>query len=427
MPFSESVDDGSADDRSADDRSAGDGSVASAAKDRPWIYGLLISPSAMVANGVIQGGVLAYLLSQHGVGSNEQAKTISLLALPTSLYFLWSPVTDFFVKRRTWLLLGGLTAAVLMALAFRQPQLSSSTAFVLILISACCSQLVVASCGGMLGAMRSETAKRKGGSFYQAGSMGFGALGAWLLIRESSRVAPPTLGLIAAALIGIPALFALAAPAQETVSDEGFGATMARVGAEARATFFRWEALPYALCMLFPGGSGSAVGLIPGVANKYGVSGDSVAWMNGLLGGLLMAAGSAVMVLVVTRMRATVLYMVVNLINCGALAILWLGPMNPRTYLLGTTLYLLTVGGCYAVFTAVVLEFMGASGKSGCTRYSIINSLGNVPVLYMLRVDGWGGERFGGRGVAGAECVVGAVGSAMLLSWFLWRGRRAER
>ena len=76
------------------------------------------------------------------------------------------------------------------------------------------------------------------------------------------------------------------------------------------------------------------------------------------------------------------------------------------------------------MFTAVVLEFLGSSGKSGSGRYSLINSLGNVPVLYMIQVDGWGGDRWGGRGVALAESVAGAVGALVLLAWFLSRPPR---
>src|ERR1700684_2262015 len=88
---------------------------ASVGKERPWLFSLLIAPSAVMMNGVVQGGVLAYLLSQQGVGSGGQSHIIWLLALPTSLYFLWSPITDFFIRRRTWLLVGGPLAALMMA------------------------------------------------------------------------------------------------------------------------------------------------------------------------------------------------------------------------------------------------------------------------------------------------------------------------
>jgi len=429
--------------------------------ERAWIYAPLIAPSAVVANGVVQGGVLAYLLSQQGVGSMGQSHLIFLLGLPTWLYFLWSPVTDFFVKRRTWLVGGAISAAVFMAIAFHMHSLSSGISESLMLLSACCTQLVVSSCGGMMGAMSSERAKRASGGYYQAGSLGFGALAtslliwlssrttaemqdlaaslptgklahwphigkllSWALIQFSSLTTADRLGFVAAIMIALPALLAFAAPAQETIATGSFASSMERVWSEFKATFFRWEALPYAACMVFPMASGSAIGMLPGVAKQYGVNGDNVAWINGLLGGLLMAAGSVGMGAIRYKMRAGQMYMIISLINCAALAVLWLGPLKPSTYLAGTILYLFTVGACYAMFTAVVLEFMGQSGKSGSTRYSIINSLGNVPVMYMVIVDGFGGEHWGGRGLAGAECVVGAIGATILLTYFLISGRK---
>lgn len=393
--------------------------AASVGKDRPWLFSLLIAPSAVMMNGVVQGGVLAFLLSQQGVGSGRQSRMMFLLSLPTWLYFLWSPITDFFVRRRTWLLVGGLLAAVAMVWSFHQPNIASTAALSLMLLSACCSQLVVSSCGGMLGAMRLERSRRLGSSFYQAGSMGFGALATSLLVWQSSRVGREALGWIAAALIGTPTLFALAAPKQEVISEGTFAGTMHRIWMECKTTFWRWEALPYTCCMVFPMASGAAIGLLPGVARQYGVNGDNVAWVNGLLGGLLMAGGSAAASILPTRVRASVMYMVVALVNCATLCVLWLGPLRPSTYYVGVILYLFTIGTCYAMFTAVLLEFLGHSGKSGSGRYSIINSLGNVPVQYMLLIDGWGGDKWGGRGLAGCEAVVGAVGAVILLAYFL--------
>lgn|GEM_PF-4050968 len=56
--------------------------VHEAASDaRPWMYGLMIAPSAVLANGVVQGGVLAYLLSVAGIGSGVQSHLIFVLAL----------------------------------------------------------------------------------------------------------------------------------------------------------------------------------------------------------------------------------------------------------------------------------------------------------------------------------------------------------
>src|SRR5260370_16984554 len=64
------------------------------AKERPWLFGLLIAPNAVLAYGIISG-VLSYLLRRQGVGIGRSSEIISLLILPQTLYFLWSPITDF--------------------------------------------------------------------------------------------------------------------------------------------------------------------------------------------------------------------------------------------------------------------------------------------------------------------------------------------
>ena len=71
--------------------------------------------------------------------------------------------------------------------------------------------------------------------------------------------------------------------------------------------------------------------------------------------------------------------------------------------------------------SAVAMNGIIQGGVLSCARYSIINSLGNIPVLYMLQVDGWGGDHGGGRGLAAAEAVVGGVGAVALLACFLIR------
>jgi hypothetical protein len=39
----------------------------------------------------------------------------------------------------------------------------------------------------------------------------------------------------------------------------------------------------------------------------------------------------------------------------------------------------------------------------------------------MLRLDGWGGDKWGARGLSGTEAVVGGVGGALLLAYFVMR------
>jgi len=232
------------------------------------------------------------------------------------------------------------------------------------------------------------------------------------------------LGLIAGVLIVAPALFAIAAPQQEQVEEADFSRTIRRVWAEFKTTFLNWKAIPYTLCLGLPIGSGAAVGLLTGVAQDYGVSGQSVAWMNGVGGALLLAGGALSVSLIPAQLRASVAYCLMGVVNAGCIAVLGFGPMRPATYFIGVALYLFTVGGCYALFTAVVLEFMGASGKTGSGRYSIINSLGNVPVIYTIKLDGWGGGHWGPRGISATEAVAGSVAGLIMLAYFLTWGRQ---
>jgi PAT family beta-lactamase induction signal transducer AmpG len=387
-------------------------------KERPWLFGLFIAPFAVLSNGIISG-VLSYLLRQQGVGIGRSSEIISLLILPQTIYFLWSPITDFWIRRRTWLMVGAVAAALTMAAAFHGRRLDTPAAVTLMFLSACFGQLMVASCGGMMGTLSREASRRRASSSYQAGSLAFGALGVFVLALLAGRMGMGPLGWIAAALIALPAFAALAAPEQPRQQGLSFKQTTALIKEDFKTTFLRWRALPYTLMMVFPMASGAAIGLLPGIAQDYHVSGQQIAWMNGMAGAFLMAAGSLAATLIPARIRASIAYLSLGIVNAATLSLLWLGPLSPSTYFIGATLYLFTIGAGYAMFTAVSLEFLGQSGRSGCGRYSIINSLGNIPVAYMTALDGRGGKLWGPRGLSGTDAVAGAIGAAILLAYFL--------
>jgi PAT family beta-lactamase induction signal transducer AmpG len=388
--------------------------------ERPWVFGLLIAPVAVLSNGLI-GGALFYLLLKQGVGAARAAGIVSFLNLPQTIYFLWSPITDFWIRRRTWLMVAATAAAAVMLAAFHQPSLASPVAVALMFLSACFGQLIVAGSGGMMGTLETEAHRRRAGSFYQSGSLAFGALALSVLVVLSERLQLGALGWIMAAMIALPSLAALAAPEQKSIGGHSLAKTFAQIWHEFKGTFFRWEALPYTLVMLFPMASGSMIQILPGLAKYYHISGEQVAWINGLGAALLTAAGALSASFVPAKVRAPVAYLTCALVNAATLAVLWLGPLNPMVYFAGTVLFLFTIGTCYALFTAVVLEFLGGSGKSGSARYSIINSLGNVPVAYMALIDGSCSERWGARAASGADVVLSTIGGSILLAYFLSR------
>ncbi len=391
--------------------------------ERPWLFAFLIAPDAVISLGLVLGG-LGYLLRDEGVDPARIGSIVGMLSLSHAIYFLWGPVTDFWMRRRTWLLLAAVVSALTVLLAFRQPRLASSWAIALLFLAACIGMLVPAACGGMMGALRSEVNRRRAGAFYQTGSLAVSALATFLLVSYSKRLSLFALGALVAALVALPALAALAAPAQSVLSEQSARQTAQRIWREFKATFLRKEAIPYTLLVTFPMCSGGMLGLLPQLARDYGVSGAEVAWINGVAGALLTSLGALAALLIPVRVRAPIAFLVAGLANAGSLAILALGAQRPAVYFAATVLFLFTIGACYALFTAVALEFLGSSGKSGSSRYAIINSLGNLSPAYMAWADGRGHVLWGPRGMPGTDAVLSAVGGCVLLAYFLFARRR---
>lgn len=396
-----------------------------ASRDRPWLFAFLIAPEAVISLGLVSGAI-TYLLGDQGVDAGRAASISALLALPHAIYFLWGPLTDFWMRRRTWLLLAALASAIAMVAAFHQPQLGSPLAVALLFLSACFGVFVVAACGGILGTLHSERSRRRASSFYQSGSLAFGAIAVYILVTYSGRLPLSSLGWILAAMIVLPSLAALAAPEQSMIREHGLRQTRVRIWNEFKSTFFRREAIPYTLLIASPCCSGAMIGLLTRLARDYGVTGHQVAWVNGLAGALLTSTGALSASLIPIRVRAPIAFLLAGLVNAATLAIFALGPLRPATYFTGTVLFLFTIGAGYALFTGVALEFLGGSGKSGSSRYAIINSIGNVPVAYMTYLDGRGYAHWGPRAMPAADAVITAAGCLLLLAHFAFNRRRNE-
>ena len=102
----------------------------------PWHFGILNLSHGVVSGGV-SGTLLAYMLRQQGVTPHHIANESSLLILPGSLFFLWSPITDFLLRRRTWLLISSTLASVAVMLALQMNSYASRSAVLLLLLATC--------------------------------------------------------------------------------------------------------------------------------------------------------------------------------------------------------------------------------------------------------------------------------------------------
>ena len=73
-------------------------------------------------------------------------------------------------------------------------------------------------------------------------------------------------------------------------------------------------------------------------------------------------------------------------------------------------------------FSVIVLFAIGRRAAS--TKYTVLFSFGNIPVIYMTSFDGWTHDRFGTPGMLWMEALAGIVCVVLGLVAVAWLRRR---
>jgi hypothetical protein len=111
------------------------------------------------------------------------------------------------------------------------------------------------------------------------------------------------------------------------------------------------------------------------------------------------------------------MYPIAGLTAAAAAGALYLAPLTPASYIAGAAVYALTTGFCYATFMSLALELVGSNTAATGTRFTLYMAAVNVPVVYMLRLDGLGHSYAGVRGMIAVDALSNAVfGLALLFS-----------
>jgi len=74
----------------------------------------------------------------------------------------------------------------------------------------------------------------------------------------------------------------------------------------------------------------------------------------------------------------------------------------------------------YAAFMALALEVLGSETAASGTRFTLFMAASNVPLVYMLRLDGLGHARFGVHGMLAADAFANATFGLLLLATLAW-------
>jgi PAT family beta-lactamase induction signal transducer AmpG len=386
----------------------------------PWLFGILSIPYGAF-NGVIVV-LIPFLLRKHGIPPDRIAGVIAVSSLPSVWYFLWSPVVDIGLLRRTWVLIAAGVSALCGSIAIAEPSLSLPQLTVLLLAGNVVGMMLSSACGAIMTSLDPAVQGRAGG-WFQAGNLGGGAMGAGAAIWLADKMPLSMLAAAAGAMVFLPALAAL------LISEE-------RVPRPSLAPLFRgmghdiWEVLRSRTTLiglvffLSPVGSSAVANLISSVGPDYHASDAQVAWVSGIAGGLLSALGCVAGGFICDRMNRMTAYALAGLLSVIFSAWMALGPATPFTYAAGYTGYALTSGVAYAAFTALVLEVLGKRRHAAGTAYSLLTASGNLPITYMTWLDGVGYKYSGTRGLMGVDALANGVGAVLLLMFAAFWARR---
>lgn len=370
---------------------------------------------------------LPFLLDRAGIPIDRIAEIGSILILPGVFLFLWAPAVDVKLRRRTWLVMAALGTAICTCAAF--PLIGASHLVLLtslLLLAGVFGSLVIAACGGLMVRTLAGSAQDRAAAWNQAGYLGGGAVGGAAVIWLADRYSNLVVGLVLAALIALPGLAALTiaepAPRPAAWFHGRLGDMIRELRTLFRSPIRRWSAL----LLLSPLGAGAAQSLLPALASRYGVGASGVMWVNGIAGGVALALGSLSGALVPSTWDRRFTYAAGGFMNAGA-ALVLLVATRPRVFFVGSALYLLTQGFCYARSVALMVEIVGPDTQDASTFYCVLNAMVTLPLFVMLWLDGVGFRKFGTRGLLCTDALGNILVFAVVVLIFVVFGLSFRR
>ena len=377
----------------------------------PALFAVLVLPYAFTTSVTVV--LMPYLLRKYGVPVDQIATIVVIANLPTIWSFLCSPLADVGLRRRSWIIVSALGAGLAGGASIPGIQGSHVVLTALLFLMNTFAGLLSSACGALLTAMPIELRGRSAG-WYQGGNTGGAAIGGGLLIWLADHATLPNLAavILAATLLPAFATFLIHEPlrVRAAIGPKVKGLVHDMKGIfQARRT---WIGLVF---VLSPVGSAAIGNLISGMGQDYHTSGNEVMWVTGIGGGLLSALGCLIGGVVADKIGRMFAYALAG--GLAALFGVYLGfaHATPFTYAAGYSGYAISAGFAYAVFTAMVLDIVGRREHAAASGYAVLNSAGNLPIVYMTWLDGLGYRHWGARGLMATDAAANGGFAIVLL------------
>ncbi len=376
----------------------------------PIVFLFLIVPFGVM--GGYLSVAIGYQLTQAGVGVEEVAALIATSYIPHTWKFLWAPVADTTLSRKTWYLLaGGVSAGGIFVTGAVTPDAQSLPLLyaTVVVSNIAVTFMAMASESLMIYNAPPELHGRAGG-WFQAGNLGGYGLGGGAGLWFSQNLPEPWMAGAALALacaLCAGALWFVPEPPPLPRSGHYGRMLLAVLRDVWQVARTRAGMLALLICFL-PIGSGAASNLWASVAGDWHASADTVALATGVFSGIVSALGCLLGGYGSDRLDRKTAYVLYGLLMAASTVAMAWAPRTESMYVVFTLLYALIQGLTYAGFTAVTLEAIGLGAAA--TKFNLYASLSNMPIAYMTVIDGWAHARWGAAGLLETEAAIGVVG-----------------
>jgi MFS transporter, PAT family, beta-lactamase induction signal transducer AmpG len=375
-----------------------------------WLMGLSNAVFGMYG-GIIVISVPQLLSARHVPEATIAAMT-AVMVSPGFWSFLVSPVLDVRFSRRWYSMLTAALAAALLVLALLNLN-HLALVEALLVAGYFCANLYQSALGGWLSSIITTAEENRLSVWVTIGNIGCGGAMA-AITGELVRNFPPV---IAALLLGAVVLLPTAVfPWMQAPGPDR------RLARESFPQFFsevvrllkRPPVLIAILLFMAPAATFSLTNFLTGLGDDFHASGHFVGLVGGtgvLLGGI---GGCLVFRLIDRLLPLRFLYLCVAALGALYTLALILLPHTPAAFavaLIGENVFQALA---ITVSVAIAFDTIGRSNPLAATTYSLLISAANVPITYMLFIDGSGYARNGLAGSYVADAGVSLLACVLL-------------
>lgn len=383
--------------------------VVPRAAPHPWVWAGLYFPLGLAIG--YPSVALGYLAGRSGLSLDAVAAIVGMTFLGSGWKFLWAPVGDYTLSRKTWYLIAvSLVAMGLFALTVIPVSAATTTLLSgLTLMTTVAATFIAFATEGLMAHNTPAAARGRAAGWFQSGNQfgqtAGGGVGLWLVVHTPATWVA---GLTLAAIVLACALLLTGLEEPPRPPRDASVGDRARDAWRELSGLLRARAGRLALVLaILPIGTGAAQFLFSALGPEFQASADVVSVVMGLGGGVAIVLGCFAGGRLADRVAKPTAYAVSCGLGLAACVVIAWAPRSSAGYAVSTLFYTFTLGMVASSFTGLVLAIIGDTAAA--TKINLFFALNTLFSLFMLRLVGRVHDAWSTNAMLYTEALIGVV------------------